>query len=347
MKCPNCGAETSASKNCEYCNSELPQDKPVVNITNNYYEGTNNQNNESNAGKCPKCGSVNIKFQREKIGSVGKSQSHKSAFSNTRNSNSVRQNAYRTIGLCQNCGHTWDPDDDGTSSIKKSWVFWLIAILFWPISLSIWFYKTPKIKLEKKWRIIILAVVWVLLFAISAFSPSEETGGIETTTQNTTVAESVTETSKNIPTDEFSVINTFIEKYNEIATVQMTEGKEIDIHDKEGGYYRTEFRLNAFKDAVAKQCKIGDATIDIINTKSAVSNDNNIRIYLSTESIDIAEEVFDVIARIVYPTLTDAELAEAHEDLRSGNSGNYFKDISFYYIQSYNELFMDNVMFDE
>ena len=56
MKCPNCGAETSASKVCEYCNSELPQDKPVVNITNNYYEGTGNQNNESVAGKCPKCG---------------------------------------------------------------------------------------------------------------------------------------------------------------------------------------------------------------------------------------------------------------------------------------------------
>ena len=155
------------------------------------------------------------------------------------------------------------------------------------------------------------------------------------------------ENIKIIPTDEFGVINTFIEKYNEIATVQMTEGKEIDIHDKEGGYYRTEFRLNAFKDAVAKQCKIGNATIDIINTKSAVSNGNNIRIYLSTESIDVAEEVFDVIARIVYPTLTDAELAEAHEDLRSGNSGNYFKDISFYYIKSYNELFMDNVMFAE
>ena len=343
MKCPNCGAETSASKICEYCNSELPQDKPVVNITNNYYESTGNQSNEPTVGKCPKCGSNNIKFQREKIGSIGKSQSHKSAFSNTRNSNSVRQNAYRTIGLCQNCGCTWNPDDNGTSSVKKSWVFWLIAILFRPISLSIWFYKTPKIKLEKKWKIIILAVVWILLFVISALSPSEETSEIEMTTQNTTVAE----TSVNIPADEFGVINTFIEKYNEIAIVQMTEGKEIDIHDKEGGYYRTEFRLNAFKDAVAKQCKIGDATIDIINTKSAISKGNNIRIYLSTESIDFAEEVFDVIARIVYPTLTDAELAEAHEDLRSGNSGNYFKDISFYYIQSYNELFMDNVMFAE
>lgn len=36
MKCPNCGAEAK-SKYCEYCGSEMPQEKPTVIITNNYY----------------------------------------------------------------------------------------------------------------------------------------------------------------------------------------------------------------------------------------------------------------------------------------------------------------------
>ena len=64
MKCPSCGAETQ-NKICEFCGSEMPQEKATINITNNFYGEAAQQNNaDSSVGKCPKCGSTKINFKR-------------------------------------------------------------------------------------------------------------------------------------------------------------------------------------------------------------------------------------------------------------------------------------------
>ena len=69
MKCPSCGAETQ-NKICEFCGSEMPQEKATINITNNFYGEAAQQNNaDSSVGKCPKCGSTKINFKREKMAS--------------------------------------------------------------------------------------------------------------------------------------------------------------------------------------------------------------------------------------------------------------------------------------
>ena len=69
MKCPSCGAETQ-NKICEFCGSEMPQEKATINITNNFYGEAAQQNNaDSSVGKCPKCGSTKINFKRERIDS--------------------------------------------------------------------------------------------------------------------------------------------------------------------------------------------------------------------------------------------------------------------------------------
>ena len=102
MKCPSCGAETNSAKYCEYCGSELPKNNSNINITNNYYgNATAPTEHSSTGGKCPMCNSTNIKFHRERTGSVGNAQSYKSVFTNTRNNRSIKQNTYQTIGLCQ------------------------------------------------------------------------------------------------------------------------------------------------------------------------------------------------------------------------------------------------------
>jgi len=67
---------------------------------------------------------------------------------------------------------------------------------------------------------------------------------------------------------------------------------------------------------------------------------------LNTDSVDFAGEIFDTIAKLVYPEIIDSELAEAHDSLKQDSSSS-LNDIVFYYIQSYNELFMDNVMYAE
>ena len=192
MKCPNCGAESSSGKICEFCNSELNSEKSVVNITNNYFENNNAQSTDADTGKCPKCNSGNVKFQREKLGYVGTSQSYNSVFSSAKNTSSSRQNTYATIGICQNCGYTWDPNAEEVSSPnKKGLLFWIVAILFWPISVSVWFYKTEKIKLEKKWRVVILAVAWVFIIAMSSVSQNSDSDTPESGVQSTVITESV------------------------------------------------------------------------------------------------------------------------------------------------------------
>ncbi len=57
MKCPNCGARVQG-KICDYCRSEMPQEKANINITNHYYGEMGQQNTNTSVGKYPMCGST-------------------------------------------------------------------------------------------------------------------------------------------------------------------------------------------------------------------------------------------------------------------------------------------------
>lgn len=195
MKCPSCGAETKDAKYCEYCGSELPKRTPNINITNNYYGEVNNSEN-TDAGKCPKCHGNKVKFQRERVGSYGSSASRKTFLTDTRIGVSNRQTEYRTVGICQNCGYTWDPNvvEEPPKKKSKGCLWWFLMIYIWPIALSVWFYKTDKVKLNKKIKLAIIAVFW--LFVITVGSSSEDT---ETTTPDTTIESTVeTETTEEV-----------------------------------------------------------------------------------------------------------------------------------------------------
>lgn len=174
MKCPNCGAETKSGKYCEYCGSELPNSKLNINITNNYYSSKDidNQPNSSNVGKCPNCGSTRISFQREQVHSVKNIHSQNSVFSNRKNHNSIKEITYRTVGLCQNCGYTWTRDKDRGSGKGCGW--WFLMLLIWPFALSVWFYKTDKIRLEKKWKLAILTIFWIIMLIVGTVSQDKE-----------------------------------------------------------------------------------------------------------------------------------------------------------------------------
>ncbi len=312
MKCPNCGAETSASKVCEYCNSELPQDKPVVNITNNYYEGTGNQNNESVAGKCPKCGSNNIKFQREKIGSVGKSQSHKSVFSNTRNSSSVSQNAYRTIGLCQNCGHTWNPDGTDKTKIsgKKTWLWVLGWIFIFPVPLTILLLRKKDMKPAIKYSII--AVAWLLFFVIGFLGNSEtDTTTNETTSHITTEVTTETNEDSNPFARQEKTIRKFASEFNEISDISISDidfiknhtiayliiddfselSIKVNDHSEMGFFFTFEFSngtasLAKYEKLMRDIVKVFDANVDVGEKFQEANTNNDTKINLS-DSISV------------------------------------------------------------
>ena len=81
MKCKSCGAEIKPnSKICDYCRSQIS------------YEMQREQELLNKQG-CPKCGSTNLSFKREKQGEIKGSKGIEAV--------------HWTVGLCKDCGHTW------------------------------------------------------------------------------------------------------------------------------------------------------------------------------------------------------------------------------------------------
>ena len=182
-----------------------------------------------------------------------------------------------------------------------------------------------------RWQLVSTLILLIIALTACGSQPSSEMK--ET---NVPKEESNTESSPS------EAISAFIEQYNIIADVPITNPIEIDIHASE--YYRTEFRLNAFKNAVAKRCSIGESTIDIINYGN-LANDK-IRLYLSTDDEEFAIQVFKNAVGVFDTSVTNEEMNEAVEDIRNHTSSSVLNKIGFSYIPTYQELFVDNPNID-
>ena len=212
MKCPSCGAETSG-KFCEYCGSEMPKEKVV--------------------GKCPKCGDANVSFKRERVGTATQSRSHKNAFGNGRNGHSVSQTAYRTVGICQSCGYTWNPNGGSQRSGKKTWLWVLGWICIFPLPLTILMLRKKNMKPAVKYGII--AVAWLLFFAIGSSGNSETdttqnnvpapTEIVQVEQATTATTEAVPETTENDSpwAKQEENIRRFVSQFNEISDTPVKE----------------------------------------------------------------------------------------------------------------------------
>lgn len=128
--------------------------------------------------QCPKCGSDKASFKRETAGSKGSGASvsvrvTKNVSVGTGSGSSKRQ--YQTIGFCPDCGYTWSAK--GKSPLVTALLWLCIYIPFFPIALSIWFWKTRRFNLEKKKKAVILVIVWVVILILGILSqPSKDTG---------------------------------------------------------------------------------------------------------------------------------------------------------------------------
>ena len=240
MKCPSCGAEVKG-KFCEYCGSEMPQEKPIVNITNNYYGSTTPQDNteiENNLGKCPKCGNSKITFKRERVGTATQSRSRKNYIGSGRQSQSVSQSAYRTVGVCQNCGYTWNPNATTKSSGKKTWLWVLGWICIFPLPLTILLLRKKEMKPVVKYGII--AVAWVL-FLVIGMAGNSETDVPQTDTPpsyNETVQSNQSETSNSNIEKEETEQNKIVD--DEVVNRFLSECK-FDYGEIDKGNIRTKF----------------------------------------------------------------------------------------------------------
>ncbi|MDO4364701.1 MAG: hypothetical protein Q4C99_09250 [Clostridia bacterium] len=198
MKCPNCGAEANG-KFCEYCGSEMLKDNNTVNITNNYYGNslTNRKSETDSLGSiCPRCGGHNIKFRREQIISTTQASAQRNYRGTVRNGQSVSQAIYRTVGVCQNCGYTWDPNEpkEEYKPKRKTWLWVVGWIMCFPIPLTILLLRNKSMKPAVKYGIII--VMWLLFFAIGIAANNSEAGS-QVNNQTSSFSQSVGNEDKN------------------------------------------------------------------------------------------------------------------------------------------------------
>ena len=345
MKCPSCGAETQGDF-CEYCGSEMPKEKSTVNITNNYYSGAVPQEQtevDNNVGKCPKCGNSKITFKRERVGTSKQSRSRKNYIGTGRQGQSVSQSTYRTVGVCQNCGYTWNPNATNKSSGRKTWLWVLGWICIFPLPLTILLLRKKDMKPAVKYGII--AVAWLLFFVIGMVGNSQpdephtdtppsynETVQGDQTTDNSSADTNTSEdnngASADISTETENldvVLNNYIgntvSKYNAQATEQLVFVEDFTPSDKESGHYRTEFRLTAYEDAVGKSYLFGDKVVDIIASQT-IFGEINCRVYTNDTSLDQVIALLQGFSPILDETLTDSELQETINEVSTEKTAN-------------------------
>lgn len=137
MKCKYCGGEIdNNSKTCPFCGSSISfEEKKEIELLNK--QG------------CPKCGSSNISFRREKVGVARNKKGSKTL--------------YQTKGICNDCGYTWTTDAPKKS---KLWLWVLGWIFIFPLPLTILLLRKKEMKPALKYGIIAGAWVIFLLFVL-------------------------------------------------------------------------------------------------------------------------------------------------------------------------------------
>lgn len=166
MKCPNCGAEImNNSKYCEFCGSAVTTQM-------------RREQEQLNRAGCPRCGSTNITFNREKQGEVKGKQGIAVVRS--------------TVGVCKDCGYTWHTDSDTqTPKKRKTWLWVLGWICIFPVPLTILMLRKKEMKPAIKYGII--AVAWLIYIMIGMSSNSGRTSTpVDNTqsSQNTSISAS-------------------------------------------------------------------------------------------------------------------------------------------------------------
>ena len=194
----------------------------------------------------------------------------------------------------------------------------------------------PARPIYKKWWFWAIVIVSVIGIAGNAGNTEQPQGTTPPAEEAATAPEQTTTTP--VKVNEYAVVEKFVELYNASSEIPISDLVAMDIRGED---YRTEFRLNAFKNAVGQKGTFNGGSIQIVNY--GVWSNDEIRIYSHADSHDVALEIVYSIIHILDSTITDDEIAE-NLDRSSGivlGTGGY---ISGYLNESYTGIF--DIMID-
>ena len=155
MKCPSCNAELKdGSKFCEYCGSQITPEMRKA-------------QEQVNKDGCPRCGSSNITFNREKLAEVRE-----------KSKTIVKRS---TVGVCKDCGYTWHAEESaaGKSQGKRHTLLWVLGWIFcFPIPATILIWRKQN-TWDKKIKIAATVAVWLLLIIFSSRGGSNSSSTVD------------------------------------------------------------------------------------------------------------------------------------------------------------------------
>lgn len=171
---------------------------------------------------------------------------------------------------------------------------------------------------------IVLAFCLILVISACGDSSSQSDSAVEPQ------EETVIETQNDI-----EMLYSFIEQFNSVSSVPIIDVEECDITDVESGHYHTEFRLNAFKNALSLVGKYSEADVELIAYSSDYSD---IRVYVSSISKEQAMDIIKYAFPILDSDLSSSEIDEAINTISKDGevNGNYYGKLGLLYLR--NEL---------
>lgn len=113
-------------------------------------------------------------------------------------------------------------------------------------------------------------------------------------------------------------IDGFVSSINSSGEVNLEFVEDFVPSDKNSGHYKTEFRLNAYKDAIGKSYKYGDTTVDIILSSSGAIE----RIYMDGATYEQCENMIRYASPLLDSTATDSDVQEAVDYISENKSAN-------------------------
>ena len=211
-----------------------------------------------------------------------------------------------------------------TSKKKRTWLWVLGWICIFPLPLTILMLRKKNMKPAVKYGII--AVAWLLFFAIGASGNTETEEPVNTVptyTEATQPASTVESTAE--PTEAVlsasSYIDDVVSKYNAQATEQLVFVESFDPQDRDNGHYRVEFRLSAYNEAIGKSYLLGDKVVDLVAHETYLGG-ISFRVYTNDVSLEQVVNLIQGMSPIMDTTMSEADLQATIEEVSTKKTAN-------------------------
>ena len=192
---------------------------------------------------------------------------------------------------------------------RNTWLWVLGWIFIFPVPLTILMLRNQKLSKPVKIGIIVAAWIVYLIIGLVGGGSGDNKDSSNANTETTTIEQPAYNSAANDSTagSSESAIDSFIAEINKSEDISLEYVENFIPSDKEGGHYRTEFRLNAWKDSTGKSYKYGDSTVDIILSSSGEIQ----RIYMDGATLEQCENMIRYASSLLDSTATEADIQEA------------------------------------